>query len=68
VSIYIISGRRWVSLPVFAFPVLNGISRLVLGVHTIIDVIGAFVLGLSVTLIVWRFRKSIYRWEDEKIF
>jgi membrane-associated phospholipid phosphatase len=49
----------------YCLPVLVAASRVALGVHTIADVIGGFVFGLFSTLVVYKFRKRLYKWEDE---
>jgi undecaprenyl-diphosphatase len=50
---------------VYTFPLVIAASRVALDVHTVPDVIGGFLVGLVLTLLVWRYRKRIYRWEDE---
>ncbi len=55
--------RRYMLL--YILPMLVGASRVILGVHTVIDVIGGFFCGLAFTMLVWRFRKRLYKWEDE---
>ncbi len=52
-------------LLLYSLPLLVAASRVALGVHTIADVVGGFVFGLAATLVIWRFRKKIYEWEDE---
>jgi len=49
----------------YILPVLVGASRIALRVHTPADVLGGFIFGLCATLVVWRFRKRLYRWEEE---
>jgi membrane-associated phospholipid phosphatase len=51
-------------LLLYILPVLVAASRVILGVHTVIDVIGGFIFGLAFTILVWRFRKRLYKWED----
>jgi membrane-associated phospholipid phosphatase len=63
--VLVLRKRRYLLLYFLALFVL--ISRVELGVHTWPDVIGGFALGLAVTLLVWRFRRRIYTWEDETI-
>ncbi len=52
-------------LLIYTVPVLIAASRIELGVHTVSDVIAGFFVGLVLTLLVWKYRKRIYRWEDE---
>jgi membrane-associated phospholipid phosphatase len=59
--------RKRKYLLVYTFPALIAASRVALDVHTIPDVIGGFFVGLLLTLLVWKYRKRIYRWEDETI-
>ncbi len=66
-AIFLLMRSRKRYLPIYIFPALVGISRVALGVHTIVDVIGGFAVGLAVTFIVWKNRTSIYKWEDEVI-
>ncbi len=58
-------GRKRRYLLVYAAPVLVGASRVALDVHTMTDVVGGFVVGIVLTVLVWKYRKRIYRWEDE---
>ena len=57
--------RKRKYLLLFILPLIVAASRVILGVHTVIDVIGGFIFGLVLTMIVWRFRKRLYKWEDE---
>ena len=59
----LLKKRRY--LLIYVLPVLVSASRVMLGVHTSIDVVGGFVTGLCITVLIWRFRKRIYKWEDE---
>ena len=61
--VLLIRKRRY--LLIYAFPVLISISRVALGVHTAIDVIAGLFVGFVLTLVVWRYRKILYKWEDE---
>jgi membrane-associated phospholipid phosphatase len=62
-AIYLLM-RKPKYLLLYALPVMVGISRIMLGVHTETDVVAGFMLGLSITLVVWGFRKDFYRWKD----
>ena len=66
-AIFLLLGNRKKYLLIYIFPILIGVSRIALGVHTIVDVIVGFGFGVAVTFIVWKNRTSIYRWEDEVI-
>lgn len=57
--------RRRRYLLLYTLPLLVAVSRVIIGVHTIIDVVGGFIFGILVTLLVWRYRKRLYKWEDE---
>ncbi len=57
-SIFIAVGRKK-ALPVFLIPVLVACSRIALGVHTLPDVLGGFVLGAAIPLIVLGFEKRL---------
>jgi membrane-associated phospholipid phosphatase len=57
--------RRRIFLALYIMPLLVAASRVILGVHTIADVAGGFIFGLFFTMLVWRFRKRLYKWEDE---
>ena len=57
--------RKRKYLVLYALPVLIAVSRVELAVHTITDVTGGFFTGLLLTLLVWKYRKRIYKWEDE---
>ena len=46
---------RGKSLPLFIIPILVAYSRVALGVHTVADVVAGGVLGIVVTLIIWKF-------------
>jgi membrane-associated phospholipid phosphatase len=63
--VLLLRKRRYLAL--YALPVVVGASRIALDVHTAADIIGGFFVGLALTLLVWRFRKSIYRWEEEAL-
>jgi len=56
-SFYLVWGRRRY-LPVFILPVLVAASRLILGVHTLTDVVAGSVLGLVITLLFWKARNT----------
>ncbi|MCD6496016.1 MAG: phosphatase PAP2 family protein [Candidatus Aenigmarchaeota archaeon] len=64
-ALFLLLRKRKRYLVIFVFPIAIGLSRLALGVHTVFDVAGGFALGLLVTVLVWKMRKSIYKWEDE---
>jgi len=55
--------RRYLLL--YWLPIMVAASRVMLGVHTQADVVAGFVYGLFITLLIWRFRKRLYKWEDE---
>lgn len=57
--------RRKRYVVIYVLPVLIAVSRVELGVHTVSDVVAGSFLGLVLTLIVWRYRKKLYKWEDE---
>jgi len=57
-SVYLIFRRR-PFLVLFIPAVLVAISRLMLGVHALTDVVGGAILGTSVTYIIWRYREKI---------
>jgi membrane-associated phospholipid phosphatase len=57
--------RKWKFLIIYAAPALIAASRVALGVHTVSDVIAGFFVGVVLTLLVWRYRKKMYKWEDE---
>ncbi len=59
--------RRRKYLLLYVLAVLVAASRVILGVHTATDVVAGFLVGILFTLIIWRFRKKIYKWEDENI-
>ncbi len=61
--VLLLRKRKYLFL--YAIPVLIAASRVGLGVHTVSDVIAGFFVGLALTLIVWRYRRKIYKWEDE---
>ena len=61
--ILLLKKRRYLLLCILPF--LVAISRVMLGVHTALDVIGGFIFGLCATLVIYRFRKRLYKWEDE---
>ncbi len=65
VTAFVLLLRRRKYLLAYFVPLLVATSRVILGVHTLEDVVGGFFVGLALTLLVWRFRKKIYRWEDE---
>ena len=50
---------------IYAWAALVGASRVMLGVHTVYDVIAGFGLGIALTMIIWKYRKRLYKWEDE---
>jgi membrane-associated phospholipid phosphatase len=41
-------------LLIFIIPIIIAASRLVLGVHTLIDVVGGAILGILIALMVWK--------------
>lgn len=51
-------AKRKKYLLIFILPFLVGISRLMLGVHAPIDVIGGCALGTAVTILIWRIGKE----------
>ncbi|UCD03259.1 MAG: phosphatase PAP2 family protein [Candidatus Aenigmatarchaeota archaeon] len=57
--------RRNRYLFVYILVALVAASRVALGVHTVSDVIAGFFVGMILTMLVWRYRKKLYRWEDE---
>jgi len=57
--------RKREYLFIYIVPVVIAASRVELGVHTINDVTAGFFVGLALTLLVWKYRKRIYRWEDD---
>ena len=59
----ILRKRRYLLL--YTAVLLVAVSRVVLGVHTWGDVLGGFVFATSATALIWRYRKKLYRWEDE---
>lgn len=65
VTAFFLLLRKRKYLLIYVLPVLVAVSRVMLGVHTTTDVIGGFVSGLCITMVIWVFRKRIYKWEDE---
>jgi membrane-associated phospholipid phosphatase len=63
-AFYLLMRKRRYLL-IYIFPLIIAASRVELGVHTVTDVAAGFIFGLIVTLLVWRYRKRIYKWEDE---
>ena len=63
-ALFLLLRKRKYAL-IYVFPLLIAASRVALDVHTVPDVVGGFFVGLLLTLLVWRYRKRIYRWEDE---
>jgi membrane-associated phospholipid phosphatase len=61
--VLLLRKRRY--LLIYVVPLLIAASRVELGVHTASDVTAGFLVGLVLTMLVWRYRKRIYRWEDE---
>ncbi len=57
--------RRY--LPIYVLPMLVAASRVYLNVHTVQDVVAGFFLGISITLIVWNYRKKIFKWEEKRL-
>lgn len=57
--------RKRKYLLLYSLPVLVGVSRMALGVHTLNDVIAGFIFGSLATMVVWKFRKRLYKWEDK---
>lgn len=52
-SLYLVLGRKKF-LPIFVLPVLVAVSRVMLGVHTITDIVAGGLLGLMATIIIDR--------------
>ena len=61
--VLLLRKRRYLLL--YALPMIVGASRMTLGVHQLSDVFWGFVYGVAATLLVWRFRRRIYGWEEE---
>lgn len=61
--VLVLGRRRYLLLYIIVF--LVAASRVALGVHTIEDVAGGFAFGTFATMLVWKYRKRIYEWEDE---
>jgi len=59
-SLFIVLGRKRY-LPVFAVPVLVGTARVMLGVHTWLDITGGAVLALAVVSVVWYFERKYFK-------
>ncbi len=58
------AGRRWVSLLAIAMMILVGFSRIYLGAHFPIDVLGGFVLALLSLRWLW---PPLHRWVDNDL-
>jgi len=56
-SIYLIYKKRKF-LAFFIIPFLTGVSRLVLGVHTVLDVLVGSLIGIIIPIIVWEIEKN----------
>jgi len=55
-ALYLGVRRRWF-WPLFILPVLVALSRFMLGVHTMPDIVGGALIGTAITLAVWRLEK-----------
>ncbi|MBN2330322.1 MAG: phosphatase PAP2 family protein [Candidatus Aenigmarchaeota archaeon] len=63
-ALYLLLRRRRY-LPLFILPLLVAASRIILDVHTVTDVAAGLIFGFLITMLVWRYRKRLYKWEDE---
>ncbi len=52
-SLWLVQRKGW-QLPIFILPIAIAASRVALGVHMWLDVIIGSLMGLAVTLLVWR--------------
>lgn len=60
-SIYAVADRKWL-LPIFIIPALVGVARVMLGVHTWLDVLAGAVLGTGMVVLMWWLEKNkLYR-------
>jgi len=57
-------ARKRKYLALFSLTVLVTLSRILLYVHTITDVVGGFFFGAVVTLAVWKFREKLPWWKE----
>lgn len=60
-SIYIILGRKQYLL-LFVVPALVGIARVMLGVHTVPDIIGGGMLGIALVTMMWWLERKELKW------
>lgn len=59
----LLRNRKYIVI--YALPILVAVSRVALGVHNAVDVIAGFAFGLCMTLLIYRYRRKIYKLEDE---
>lgn len=54
VLVSMILKNKWISMAMFSFAFVNGYSRIYLGKHYFLDVIGGFILGAFLALLVYQ--------------
>ena len=64
VTAFCLISRKRKYLAFFSLTVLVALSRILLYVHTITDVVAGFLFGAAVTLVVWRFRERLPGWKE----
>ena len=55
-SLFLVFRKKKI-LPIFVIPALVAVSRLILGVHTVFDLLGGFLIGVLIPLFIYRIEK-----------